>query len=331
MTEKFEKSLNYFKKMSTLKKVLIVFVTLIIFIIVVEQPGGDSKRRESEKFFIPKLVIEDVTKIHIQKPNQEGEVILEKMPARAGTDGEGQWRVANDRFFPADEERVGDFLKSMHNLKEGVLVSQNPERAAIFSVNEKRGTHVQVWNHKERSIADFYAGEIIPDGQYLRKSDKDEVFQTIPSLLRFLTESLNGWKDKILLSVDEVDVCRLALKTPEEELVLEKKDDVWRVVQPEDYEADSLAIRTVFDQLKNVRANAFVDSVDASQTDFTDSDYKISVRMNDDSLNLVSFKKSDEADQYFAKNGDKDMIYSVDQLLIDGIFGLQFKSEEPVQ
>lgn len=323
MTEKFEKPLNYFKKMSTLKKVLIVFVTLIIFIIVVEQPGGDSKRRESEKFFIPKLVIEDVTKIHIQKPNQGGEVILEKM--------EGQWRVANDRFFPADEERVSDFLKSMHSLREGVLVSKNPERTAIFSVNEKRGTHVQVWNHKGRSIADFYAGETIPDGQYLRRADRDEVFQTIPSLIRFLTESLNGWKDKILLSVDETDVRRLVLKTPEEELALEKKDDIWRVVQPEDYEADTLAIRTMFDQLRNVRANAFVDSVDASQTDFTDSDYKISVRMNDDSLNLLLFKKSDETDQYFAKNGDKDMIYSVDQLLIDGIFGLQFKSEEPVQ
>ena len=323
MTEKFEKPLNYFKKMSTLKKVLIVFTALLIFIIVVEQPGSTSKKRESEKFFIPKLVIEDVTKIHIQKPNQEGEVILEKM--------EGQWRVANDRFFPADEERVGGFLKSMHSLKEGALVSQNPERAAIFSVDKKYGTHVQVWNHKERSIADFYAGEIIPDGQYLRRADKDEVFQTIPSLSRFLTESLDGWKDKILLSVDETDVRRLALKTPEEELVLEKKDDIWRVIQPEDYEADSLAIRTVFDQIKTVRANAFVDSVDASQTDFTDPDYKISVRMNDDSLNLVSFKKSDEADQYFAKNGDRDMIYSVDQLLIDGIFGLQFKPEDSAQ
>ncbi len=323
MTETFEKPINYFKKMSTLKKVLIVFVALLIFIIVVEQPGSTSKKRESEKFFIPKLVIEDVTKVQINKPDNQEEIILEK--------SKGNWRIANGHSFPADNEKINDFLKAMHSLKEGALVSQNPERAAIFSVDKKRGTHVQVWNHKDRAIADFYAGEIIPDGQYIKRTDEDEVYQTVPSLIQFLIESLDGWKDKTLMSIEEADVRRLAIKSPEEELVIEKKENTWRVIQPEDYEADNLAIRTLFDQLRKLRANALAESTEVSQVDFTDPDYKLSIRMNDDSLKLVLFEKSEEGDSYFAKSGDKDMVYSVDQLLIDSVFGLEFKPEDSAQ
>ncbi|MBU1018021.1 DUF4340 domain-containing protein [Patescibacteria group bacterium] len=323
MTEKFEKSFDYLKKMSTLKKVLIVFVTLLIFIIVVEQPGRDTKKRQSEKFFIPKLIIEEITKVQVDHSIQEKQVVLEKK--------EGAWRVVNGHSSPADEEKVGDFLKAMYSLKEGSLVSNNPDRTAIFSVDEKNGVHVQIWNHKARAIADFYAGETIPDGQYLRRADKDEVFQTIPSLTRFLADSLDSWKDKTLLSVEETDIRRVALQTPEEEMVLEKKEGVWRMIQPEDYEADSLAVRTLFDQFKKFRASAFAESTEASQIDFSDPDYKISVRMNDESLQLVLFKRAEEGDAYFAKNGDKDMVYTADQLLIDSVFGLKFKAESPAQ
>ena len=323
MTEKFEKPIYYFKKMSTLKKVLIVFITLLIFIIVVEQPGGDSKRRESEKFFIPKLVIEDVTKIEIFKPIEDVNIVLEKI--------DGDWRVPNGHSLPADEDRVGSFLKSMHSLKEGALVSKNSERTSIFSAGEKRGIHVQVWNHKERSIADFYAGEGFSDGQYLRRTNSDNVFQTSPTLMPFLHADADDWKDKTLLSVDEKDIRRIALKSPEDELILEKKQDVWHVVQPEEYEADSLSVRTLFDQLKQVRAESFVDSIEGSQIDFENPDYKISVRLIDDSLNLVLFNGPNEEGRYFAKNGEMDMVYFTDFVMIDSIFGLEFKTAEEVE
>jgi len=320
MTKKFEKLLHYFKKMSPLKKVLIVFVVLLIFIIVVKQPGSDSsKRRESARFFIPKLVIADVHEIQVSNLSQEKEVILEKK--------EGEWRVANGHFFPADSEKVDNFLKAMHALKEKSLVSKNPERMAIFSVDEKNGTHIQVWNKKEHAIADFYVGETIPDGQYIRRADESEVFQTTPTLLPFLIEDVDGWKDKTLLSVNEKNVRRIVLKNPKEEMALEKKGEDWRVVQPEDYEAEPLAVRTLFEQLGKVQADSFADSVEGSQADFEQADYKLSVRLTDDSLKLVLFSGPNEGGQYFAKNPESNFIYSVSQPLIDNIFGLEFKAE----
>jgi len=320
MSDKLAKSFQYFSKMSTLKKVLIVFAALLIFIIVVEQPGTDaSKRKKSEKFFIPEMAIEQVQKLEIKSPNNEKSVVLEK--------SDNQWRVTNGHSLPADESKVSDFLNTLLSLKQGDLVSKNKDRISIFSVNEAKGTHVLIWDAKSKSVADFYAGQPVSEGQYLRRAGSNDVYETIPSLTTYLNEDSDGWKDKTFLSVKEGDVRRLALKSPEGELVLEKNQtSPWRVTQPEDYEADSLSIRTLFDQLKQVKADAFADTVDGSQVNFDKPEYKISVRKADDTLILVLFTGPDKEGKYYAKNPDSTFIYSVSKDLIDNIFGLKFKS-----
>ncbi len=308
-----------FKNMSTLKKVLIAFVVLLIFIILVEQPGtDDSKRRKSTKFFIPKLVMEEVTKLYIDNPAFAKPVHLERI--------ENKWRIANGHSFPADERLMQDFLKALFSLQQGAIVSKNPERMSIFSIDEVSGVRVRVWNHKENPIADFYAGDSIPKGQYLRRQDSYVVYQTIPTLKPYLSVDNEGWKDKTLISVDEAQIKRVSLKNHEKEITMEKREeDVWQVIQPEDYAADGLAVRTLFDQLVHLKADAFVSSVEGSQADFENPDYKISLRLMDDSIKLVLFSISEDENEYFAKNGETSFIYSVSKEFIDQLFGLEFK------
>lgn len=323
MSEKLSESFQYISKMSTLKKALIVFTALLIFIIVVEQPGSnESKRKKSEKFFIPKMAIEQVQKIEIKNPKTEKSAVLEKQ--------DNHWRVANGHSFPADESKVSDFLNALLSLKQGNLVSKNKDRINIFSVDETKGIHVLMQDDKSRGLADFYAGQPISEGQYLRRNGSNDVYETIPSLISYLILDDDGWKDKTLLSVKEQEVKRLALTSPGSDLVLEKnQSSEWKVVQPEDYIADSLSIRTLFDQLKQVKADSFADSVDGSQINFEKPDYKISVRKADDSLILVLFKGTDKDGKYYAKNPDNNFIYSVSKGLIDNIFGLKFKPAAP--
>ncbi len=319
MSEK-QNRFSYLKKISTFKKVLIVFVTLLIFIIIVEQPGSDSsKRRKNSKYFIPKLVLEEVSRVSIKKPNFKSAISLEKI--------DDKWRVANGHSFPADVHKIEKFLKVTYSLKQGSMVSNNLERALIFSVDEKTGTHIEMWNYAEHSIADFYAGESIPNGQYLRHADSEEVYQTIPSLISFLSEDTEGWKDKTLLSVEEEDVRKIVLKNLDDEIAIEKEADtgVWKVIQPKEARADDLAIRTLFEQLRLFKADSFADSVDGSQVDFEEPDYKISIKLADDSLKLVLLSVSDENDKYFAKNGDSTFIYIVSKEMVDKVFGLDFK------
>jgi hypothetical protein len=320
MNDGSDTSSQYFHKMSALKKVMIVFVALLIFIIVVEQPGNDSSKRiKSERFFIPKMTIDQAAKIDIKNPDEANSAVLEKK--------DGKWRVVNGNSLPADESKVGDFLKALLDLKEGDMVSKNKDRIGIFSVDEAKGAHVMISDDRNRNIADFYAGQSIAEGQYLRRADSYEVYLAMPSLASFLSENTDGWKDKTLLSIEEKNVRRIGLKGPNEDIVLEKNTKgVWHVIQPEDYEADSLSLRTLFDQLKTVQADSFADSIEASQAKFDNPDYKISIRMSDDSLDMVVFSASDKKDEYFAKNGESDFVYLVSSKLIDNIFGLKFKT-----
>ena len=323
MSEKFARSFQYFSKMSTLKKVLIVFVALLIFIIVVEQPGTDaSKKIKSQKFFIPAMAIEQLQKIEIKSPKQVQSVVLEN--------SDNKWRVTSGHSFPADMSKVSDFLNALLSLKQGDLVSKNKERISIFSVDEVKGIHVLLWDSKNRGIADFYAGQPISEGQYLRRNGSYDVYETIPSLISYLNEDADGWKDKTLLSVAESEVLKVSLKSPENEIVLEKKQaSPWHVTQPEDYEADSLSVRALFDQLKQVKADAIADSVDSSQVNFEKPDYKITVTKVDNSSSLLLFVGPDKGGKFYAKNPDTDFIYSVSKTLIDNIFGLKFKPAAP--
>ncbi len=196
----------------------------------------------------------------------------------------------------------------------------------IFSVDETKGVRIRIWNHKENPVADFYAGDSISKGQYLRRADSYEVYETIPTLKPYLSVENEGWKDKTLVSVEEADIKRVSLKNHDHEFTMERwEGGAWQVVQPEDYTADGLAVRTLFDQLLHLKADAFVSSVEGSQADFENPDYKISLRLNDDSIKLVLFSASEDGNRYFAKNGETSFIYSVSKDFVEKFFGLDFK------
>lgn len=325
MTEKFEKSFRYFNKMSPIKKVLVIFIFLLIFILIVEQPGSDdSKRQKGAKFLAPKLNTQEVSKIRIYNPNTE-EIILERQ-------NQNEWRVSNGRFFPANSNQINDFLKMVHDFKQDEIISKNPDRLSVFGLDDNHAFQIQIWNHKNRLVADFYAGKTSGSNhQYFKKANEDYVIQSSQKLNFFLLKGKEGWQDKTLLSIGDKDIRRISLKSPDHEIVLEKINDIWRLTQPEDFVADELSIRTLLDQLNPVQADSFADSVNASQADFDDPDYKISIRFSDDSLKLVLFESSDKENQFFAKNAEVNMVYYISSLLIDNIFGLEFKVEEPVE
>lgn len=320
MPEKLEKSFDYFRKMSSLKKALIAFVFLLIFIIIVEQPGSyESKKEKSSRFFIPKLVIEEVQEVSISNPLYPGEQVSLKKES-------GQWRVANGRSFPADADMVEDFLLLLHGLKEVEMVSNNPDRTGLFGVDEAAGTTIEITDENGRLVSSFYAGKTpLPNRQFLRKSDSSEVLQVNQDLTSYLNKNKSDWKDKTLLRVNEKEALRITLSAPDEKLVLAKGEGGWLIAGEQELVPQPLAIRTLFDQLKKVRADSFAEAVDASQVDFEEPDYQISVLFTDDRLSLVIFKQADDETHYYAKNPEKAVVYSVSNGLIDNIFGLDFQ------
>ena len=321
-----QKSISLISGMSLVKKTLIVFLCLLFFVLVVEQPGSpDAKRLKGAKLLFPKLLASQAVKVELTNlPGLTSALILSKT--------EGQWQVVNGHSFPADRERVEQFLSILENLVDEQRVSNNPDRVSVFGLDEKTAPHAQVWDSRARLVADLLVGKTDAEGrQYVRKTASKEVVLVTRTLAPPLLQDLDGWKDKTLFSVTEKDAQRIALSKGGEETILEKKGEAWRMLSPEDREPDSLALRTFFDQIATFRADRVADSLEGTQGDFEKPDYKLSVRLADGSLKVVVFSASKDKASYYAKNGDKSLIYIVSPSQVENLFGLKLKSDTPAQ
>ena len=304
--------------MSTLKKILIVFATLLIFIIIVEQPGSKNTEKDKNvKFFLSTMNIEEVQKIQIQNISSKKDLLLGKV--------DGKWQVKNGSYFPVDKKRINDFLTDLYNLKQGRLIAKNKNNFSIYSVDDKSGTNIQIWNDKG-GVSNFVIGQSTKDGQFVRNISENLVYESIPSLTLHLKLDTNYWKDRVLLSISEEKVKQITLHSPSTELILEKSiEGTWSAIKPKKYKADKTATTTLFKELQKMEATSVADEIDSKKADLKKPDYKISVRMTDNSLKSVMFKAvSDKKDKYYAKNGKTDYIYIVSSDLIDKIFGLKF-------
>jgi len=316
----FQKSISLIGGMSPVKKVFIVFFCLLLFVLVVERPGSsESKRLRGAKLLFPKLLASQSSKVEFSN-------FPDPTPTLALSKSEGLWKVVNGHSFPADRERVERFLSILENMVTEQVVSNNPERLALFGLDEKTSPHVKVWDGRARLVADLWVGKTDVDGrQFIQRAGSSEVTTVSQNLTPFILQDLDGWKDKTLLSLSETDAQRLVLSKGSEDTILEKKNGQWRMISPEDRDPDPLALRTLFDSLKNLKADRLADSLDGTQANFEKPDYKLSIRLADSSLKLVVFSASKDRSTYYAKNGDQSLIYLVSAAQVENLFGLKLK------
>ncbi len=321
----FQKPLSVINGMSLVNKMLAIFFCLLFFVLVVERPGSPAANRtKGAKLLFPKLLASDTLKVELQNfPGATQALVLNKE--------EGQWKVVNGQSFPADRERVEQLLSMLENMVAEQTVSNNPDRLPVFGLDEQTSPHIQAWGSRNRLVADLFVGKRDPEGKStVKKAGLDEAILVGQDLTPFLFQDLNAWKDKTLLSISELSAQRVVLAKGTEETILEKKGDQWRMTSPEDQEADPLAIRTLFDQIQDFHADHIAESLEGSQANFDKPDYQLMVRLADDTLKVLAFSSFKDHSAYYAKNGDKNLIYIVSAPQVENLFGLKFKIEKSV-
>jgi Domain of unknown function (DUF4340) len=317
-------TLQSINRVSPVKKALFVFVALILFVLVVEQPGSPtSKYEKGKRLLFPQLVSSDVVQVQLSN-------LPDPLKALTLKNDNGQWRVVNGHSFPADRERLDRFLSVLENLVGEETVSNNPDRTSVFGITEYSSPHIVATGSRDRVVADFFVGNNDLDNlQYVKKAGSDEVILASEDLRPFVQEDLDGWKDKTLLALDEGNVSRLVLSKGAEDTTLEKSNGNWSLAAPVHTDPDSLALRTLFEQIKQFKADRFADTIEGSQADFDKPDYKISAQLTDGSTKEVVFKALKDKSAYFAKDGDKFLVYVVSKDKVENLFGLKLKAEAP--
>ncbi|MCU0656394.1 MAG: DUF4340 domain-containing protein [Polyangiaceae bacterium] len=117
------------------------------------------------------------------------------------------------------------------------------------------------------------------------------------------------------LAADDVDkITKLQIKNADKgEVILEKQGDQWRVKQPVDYPANQQNVKSVLDNLKEIKAKDVIEKSASAYADYQVDDAK--------AVRVTAFKGNDKAiDLFFGKSGGRGQMARKDG--VEGVFAV---------
>jgi hypothetical protein len=156
--------------------------------------SGTELKRDGERW----LVSESVTPIKDELLSKEGR----KRPEQ--------------RWFRADRGRVVSALGSFGGLPEGVVVSTNSEKRALYHV-ETTGLRVRLIGKSGEIVEDVIVGKNGPDlaSNYVRRPDADEVYLVSRPLTGVFSPSALDWRERKLWMLKPADIATVSVSSKE--------------------------------------------------------------------------------------------------------------------
>lgn len=178
---------------------------------------------------------------------------------RRGPEG---WTIINPIQNEADPQTVRDLLVQLTGQLRTASVKIDPEERASFGLSHPP-IEVSLWRGEESEpFKKFAVGSDSPvSGEVYASDDGGQGYFTISSALRDqLARSLHDYRDKSLAHFTPAEAVGLSLTAEGSTMEIEKKDDVWRIVRPEEYPAEKDRVETILREIQTTRAVDFIDT-----------------------------------------------------------------------
>jgi hypothetical protein len=233
--------------------ILVAVLVVLAGLFVAERMGEQAGEPYSQA--LTSLDTAEVARIEIAGP--EGRTVLERRP-------EG-WRLTEPVDYPADPDLVSATLSALTGLTSRGVISSNPDKAAVFEVDEQHGIRVALYYADDTEPrARIVVGKLSPgfSGTYVMVDGGPEVHD-VPGALRFqLERDATAWRDKTVLAFDPAAITRVALRGATTAVVA-RSGDGWRWADGEDATSrgavSTEAVERLVKQLSALRASGFVD------------------------------------------------------------------------
>jgi hypothetical protein len=237
-----------------LKKIvipLIILVVLVSLAIILKSPAA---RPVKDKKVITNFEPGQVARIEIAQQNRE--IVILK--------ADDKWLVATSQNYPANQEKVADFLSKVSHLKESDIVSKNQEKHFLFQVDSIQGRRLKIYNAKNEVLADFYVGKMGPDymSTYIRLPDANDVISVDVPLMWLASVDSRQWLDRVLFKCDAKDIVQIVLRSntiTDTSLITLSQDEKqeWSIITP----SGTACNKTVANELAGALCNLSLDNV----------------------------------------------------------------------
>jgi hypothetical protein len=272
---------------------MILFGMLVILLAVAALAGVFSSDVSTLK--TPTIDIEaaDVTSLSV---SVGGDVVAFE---RVGD----SWRMTAPINFPADQNRVDGLLRSLESTEVGSLVTENPDRYSVYGITDSAAAFVRLTFAAGEEELRLGGKTPAQRGDYIRLGSDKRVFKLAPRVS--IAQGADLWRDKQILPSEARRSTFISVTRPDEAYGLDGNDG-WRF--DDGSLADSVKVAQFVGRYGNLRADSFLDSLDAG-TVRSEADYIVALRDSDVSFD-VFFRPFDN--EYVAvARSDAEAVYRI--------------------
>jgi hypothetical protein len=240
----------------------------------------------------------------------------------------GLWTLAPEGFA-ADETAIKDLLQKMAGLKRADVASTNPEKAAMFEVDEGGENSVEVTIGKgQQTLARFWVGKLGPDysSNYLRLDGSDTVLRTKQRIRESFDRGDRTWRERQIFDFDPNAVTAIEFVSPEITGELkaagEGEQRSWSLdlagaINPAD--------RQEVDALTRILASLHTDDFPPADTDpaatgLDSPERRVTATLKSGASFELMMGAENDNNQVYARTGDDDSVYLIGKYRIDQIF-----------
>ncbi|MFZ3047255.1 MAG: DUF4340 domain-containing protein [Desulfatirhabdiaceae bacterium] len=306
-----------------------VFIAVAIIALSAYLIFKKSDRTGYQMPAVPTLAASDITKVEMAR--QTGTVTLEKT--------DGQWRLQPGNF-PANMDKLTGMLQALEKLSLTTLVSESGSLDR-YDLGDNQKIRVRAWAGSDLK-RDFDLGKVAPTYQhtFVRLPDKPQVYHALNNLRSQFEETVEGLRNKIVLSFNPADVSEFAITSGDTVLKLIKTEaqkkakpeatgqaetpkdgsetpnepaTVWQTDQDE--KTDITQVDRLLGTLSSLRCDGFLN--DKNPGDFTGPILKIQLKGKTESTLSVFEKIKAEDKTYPAVSSESPYVFLLADRQVD--------------
>jgi hypothetical protein len=302
----------------------------------------DKKPEEFRDRKLTDLSNAQVRRVVLKTP--AGEIELEKKDTH--------WEMLKPLRARADDQKVNDLISQVTSARIGEFVANDRGDLRPYGLAEPRGS-ITLFDQEQKKDQKIEIGEsikvagredkgqtlqigAIPDKEkeqvYVRFAPRGSVYTLPKKIEEILNTKPADLRDNHLVRINTNILDRITIDAPgKNKTVLARKDGNWTIINRNNTQADSGAVRRMIDALQNERVTKFVEDVasnlpkyglDKPQLQFTFSSFAsentAETKAGEQPFVTIAFGK-DEGEQVYARLTDEPFVVAVRRGLLDQI------------
>jgi hypothetical protein len=225
----------------------ILALLVVVAYLVMQKPGERSSAGESGEYLVS---VDSLSVDKIEIKSSASSVVLEKKGV--------EWFVTAPVSYRADQSVVATLIHDSKVLEVKNIVSNKPEKYAVFQV-DSTGTQVRVFE-KGTEKSSFIIGKSggSYSEMYARRMNSNDVALVSGTSSYVFTRPLKEWRDRTILNAPREGIKEVKYQFGDTTFVLAYRDSAWTIGKDstQDY-----VVSNLLSSLSNVQADDFVDTL----------------------------------------------------------------------